>query len=342
MNIELSSELKHVLEAQHRKCRDRRICDRICCVLLSAEGWSTRMIAQSQRIDETMVRRHLQDWLNEEKLKPDNGGSQSHLSEAQTTELIAYLTDNLLPTTQAIIALVGEWWNVCYTVPGMNKWLHRNGFSYKKPAGIPHRFSAEAQQAFVETYETLKREAGDAPILFIDGVHPTQGTKLTYGWMRKGHKTTVETTGSRTRLNIMGALNLNDIGNTVMREYDSINAENIARFFIAIRETYPVKQKVHIILHGAGYHRSVLVKEWAYVMNIDLHYLPPYSPNLNPIERLWKVMNESVRNNRYFSSAPEFRAEIRRFFSEILPDIAGELSRRVNDNFQRLNPASSS
>lgn len=90
----------------------------------------------------------------------------------------------------------------------------------------------------------------------------------------------VETTGSRTRLNIMGALNLNDIGSTVVREYDSINSLNIARFFIAIRETYPIRKKVHIILDGAGYHRADLVKEWEYVMNIDLHYLPPYNPNL--------------------------------------------------------------
>ncbi|KDL89531.1 insertion element iso-IS1n protein insB [Klebsiella variicola] len=139
----------------------------------------------------------------------------------------------------AVITLVEEWWNIRYTIPGMNKWLHRNGFSYKKPVGVPHKYSAERQQAFTESYEKLKEEAGDAPILFIDGVHPTQGTKLAYGWMLKGRKTAVETTGSRTRLNLMGALNLKDIGRTVIREYDTINAENIARFFIAIRETYP-------------------------------------------------------------------------------------------------------
>ncbi len=43
----------------------------------------------------------------------------------------------------------------------------------------------------------------------------------------------------------------------------------------AIRETYPVSQKVHIILDGAGYHRGELMKEWVYVMNIDLHDSPP-------------------------------------------------------------------
>lgn len=146
----------------------------------------------------------------------------------------------------------------------------------------------------------------------------------------------METSCSLTRLN------LNDIGNTVIRECDTIISENIARFFIAIRETYPMKQKVHIILDGAGYHRSELIKEWAYVMNIELHYRPPYSPNLNPIERLWKVMNEQVRNNRYSATVKVFREEIHRFFSEILPELAGVLSRRINDNLQTLENASSS
>ena len=213
------------------------------------------------------------------------------------------MTDNLQPTTQAIVSQIEQWWGIRYTVPGMNKWLHRNNFSYKKPVGVPHKYSAEQQQAFTDAYEKLKQKAGDdEPILFIDGVHPTQGTKLTYGWIPAGKAKVVETTASRTRLNFMGALNLNDIGKTIVREYDSINSENIARFFIAIRETYPITQKIHIILDGAGYHRAELVKEWAYVMNIELHYLPPYSPNLNPIERLWKVMNEEALNNRYFAT----------------------------------------
>ena len=146
MNIELTIEQKSALEAQHRKCRDRRVCDRIRCVLLSAQGWSSSMIAQSQLIHETTVLRHIADYLQSAKLAPENGGSQSHLSEAQTGELIAHLTVNLLPTTQSVISLVKDWWGIQYTVPGMNKWLHRNGFSYKKPTGVPHKYSADLQQ----------------------------------------------------------------------------------------------------------------------------------------------------------------------------------------------------
>ena len=56
------------------------------------------------------------------------------------------------------------------------------------------------------------------------------------------------------------------------------------------------------MLDGAGYHRSQEVKDKAVELGITLHYLPAYSPNLNPIERLWKVMNEHARNNKYFVS----------------------------------------
>lgn len=110
-------------------------------MLLSAEGWSASLIAKSQLIDETMVRRHLHDWLNDKKLKPENGIFASHLSEAKIAEFITHLTNNILPTTHAIIALADEWWGIRYTVLGMNKWLHCNDFSYKTPIGVNrHRF----------------------------------------------------------------------------------------------------------------------------------------------------------------------------------------------------------
>ena len=80
--------------------------------------------------------------------------------------------------------------------------------------------------------------------------------------------------------------------------------------------------------------------EEAEKLNIKLHYLPPYSPNLNPIERLWKVMNEYARNNEYFSKPKNFRHKINHFLEVTLPEIGASLSSRINDNFQRLNPAS--
>ncbi|MEQ1964611.1 IS630 family transposase [Xenorhabdus khoisanae] len=345
MKIHLTADQKKALELMHDTTRDGRVRDRIKAVLLASEGWTTQMIAQALRIHESTVNRHLKDYFSQEKLAPENGGSESRLSAERTVELIDYLTANLMHTTAQIVAYVRDQWQVTFTVAGMTKWLHRQGFSYKKPMGIPHKFDADKQQQFIDDYQSLKNGAGqNEPILFIDAVHPSQSTKLSYGWMKAGENQVkvVETTGSRTRLNILGALNLQRIEDTVIREYPSINAENIAYFFGALRETDPLSQKIHIILDGAGYHRAELVKEMVYVLNIELHYLPPYSPNLNPIERLWKYMNEQVRNNVYFPDTKTFRETLRHFFHVTLPEKAKELTTRLTGNFQILKPASSS
>lgn len=75
--------------------------------------------------------------------------------------------------------------------------------------------------------------------------------------------------------------------------------------------------------------------------NIELHYLPPYSPNLNSIERLWKVMNEQVRHNVVFESAQAFREQLALFFSATIPKIKSSLVTRITDNFQTFNTVSS-
>lgn len=342
MKVTLSSEKKKELELMHDSTRDSRVCDRIKAVLLASEGWSNAMISQALRIHETTVARHINDYLQSEKLKPENGGSQSRLSAAQTMKLIEHLAEHTYFHTHQIVAYVEAEFGLCYSVAGMNKWLHHNGFSYKKPKGVPHKFCPEMQQAFVEYYNKVLKPS-EAPVLFMDAVHPTQSTKLSYGWIRKGQDKLIETTGSRTRLNLIGALSLEDIGATVTETYDTINSESIVRFFWKLKkEHYPLEQKVHLILDGAAYHRTELVKDAAKVLNIELHYLPPYSPNLNPIERLWKVMNEHARNNVYFSSKREFVSAIKEFFDVTLPEVAGSLVSRITDNFQLLKPASSS
>ncbi|EBT2375842.1 transposase [Salmonella enterica] len=61
---------------------------------------------------------------------------------------------------------------------------------------------------------------------------------------------------------------------------------NIARFIIDNQKTNPITQKEHSIFDGAGNHSVALVQERTVVMNIELHYLPPYNSNLNPIEQL--------------------------------------------------------
>lgn len=335
--VTLSNEQRANLEHLHANTRDSRMCDRIKAVLLRSENWSTPMIAQALRLHETTIVRHINDYLKKEKLKPTNGGSSSLLSTEQTNKVIQHLMEKTYPSSYEIIDYIWNTYEIKFSVPGLNKWLHQHRFSYKKPKGVPHKFDPIKQAEFIEEYENLKAQVTDEPILFIDAMHPTQATKVSSGWIKMGHDKPIKTTGSRTRLNIVGAIDLNDLGSAIVNRYEKVNSETMQAFFETIRQQYPAKKAIHLILDGAGYHRAKDLKEKAQKLNIKLYYLPPYSPT---IERLWKMMNEHVRDNQYFSTAKQFREQIDDFFQSTLPKIGDTLTSRINDNFQVLKPAS--
>jgi len=224
----------------------------------------------------------------------------------------------------------------------MTKWLKEHKFSYKHPKNVPAKADLAKQEEFIEKYLSLVADSpNDEPILFMDSAHPTMATKVVCGWIKKGVDKPIAQTASRTRVNVMGAIEHSTM-NVVSCRPDYVNAETTVAFFAQLKVAYPTAPKIHIILDQSGYHRSQLVREQALEKNIELHFLPPHSPNLNSIERLWKVMNEQARNNVFFSSAKMFRDAINNFFDKTLLEIAQSLRGRINDNFQTINPAPSS
>ena len=78
------------------------------------------------------------------------------------------------------------------------------------------------------------------------------------------------------------------------------------------------------------------INEFLITSKIKIHYLPPYSPNLNPIERLWKVMREKKTYNKCYEKFIDFREAIRTFFFEEIPEMKSQLVKRINDNFQKI------
>lgn len=322
------------LKAQHKKERDRRIADRIKAIIHKSNGWSNKDIAEALFLDEETISTHINDFFESKKLKPENGGSQSNLNSQQIEELDKHLTENTYEKTGQIIEYIERSYGVCYTQSGMNSLLHRLNFSYKKPTAIPAKADPEKQKQFIETYEKLKKETPEnEPILFGDSVHPTMATKIVYGWIKTGQDKPIATIASRTRINLTGAICLKTL-RVITQSFDTINGDSTIAFLKKLKNAYPDAPFIHIILDQAGYNRCQAVKEFAEATNIKIHLLPPYSPNLNPIERLWKFMNEKVRNNKVFSSAEEFRKTINGFFEILHPMCLDELKSRINDNFQ--------
>ena len=224
----------------------------------------------------------------------------------------------------------------------MTEWLHRQGFTYKMPKGTPLKADSAKQAAFIEYYENLLNTLPEGePVEFGDGVHPTTATKIGYGWIRKGTDKLIETTASRTRMNLLGSISLETMKVTI-RSYKTMNSRAMADHFKKLRPKYSKADKIHLILDRGFYNTGEETREYAEKYGIVLHYLPPYSPHLNPMERLWKVMNKHVRNNRYFASARDFRKAIMDFFEKTWNKIALSMVDRITDNFQLIKQTSSS
>jgi len=84
-----------------------------------------------------------------------------------------------------------------------------------------------------------------------------------------------------------------------------------------IREDYPDNKPIYIFLDNAAYNRSYEAQEHAKKMNIILSFLPPYSPNLNLIERLRKFMKKILVKNRYFADYKCFYDAFLGFFTNL-------------------------
>jgi transposase len=317
MKNTITSKERQNLILRHRKERDGRIRDRIKAVLLHDKGYSTSEIAAILLLDDETIRRHIEDYFKNKKLITENGGSAGKLNQAESRKLIAQLSEITYLYVKDICTYVKKAFKKKYSVSGMTKWLHANNFCYKKPHAVPAKANREQQKTFIKYYAKLKEKAGkNNPIYFVDSVHPQYQTNLTYGWIVRGERKLIPTTARQPRLNFIGGICL--AGHRIVyQQADKVDGDSISKFLCLLRKRHPEKGIIHIIWDNAGYHTDELIQEFAKGLAIELHYLPPYSPNLNPIERLWKIMKEKVSANHYYETFNDFTDATLYFFRNI-------------------------
>ena len=333
------------LKAQHRFERDKRICDRIKAVLLRDKGWSHSQIAEALLISENTVGNHVREYQELDKLKPEGGGSDEKLSKKQSRELERLLQEHTYLYVKDIISLVKAKWGISYSASGMRSWLNRHNFTYKKPCLVPGKADANRQEEWIREYQQLKANLpSDETICFIDGVHPTHNVQLAYGWIKKGTTKEIPSNSGRSRINLSGSVDILS-HNVVVQEDKTLNADATIQFFKKLEQAYPDKKQLHVFCDNARYYRNKAVTEYLKESKITLHFLPPYSPNLNPIERLWKWMKEKVVYNSYYEEFEDFRGAVMGFFKLLSGLDPGsyfgqQLRSRVKDQFRPISAPS--
>lgn len=282
------------------------------------------------------VYRYLAEYEADKKTRHDaRGGSVSKLSELEAKELHDYLEATTYIHAKEICKHVKLKYGVEYTVSGITFWLKSQGFIYKEPIKVPGKLDPEKQEKFIQAYELLKVSLEkNEEIVFMDAVHPEFQSKAVCGWIKKGEIKTLPTTSAQYRMHFIGALNLQTM-DLFVREYDTVDAESMISFFTALEKT-STATTIHIICDNGRSNKNKKLEEYLKISKIKIHYLPPYSPNLNPIERLWKILRQKKTYNKCYEKFADFKEEIRRFFFEDIPKIKNELLTRITDNFQRI------
>lgn len=168
----------------------------------------------------------------------------------------------------------------------------------------------------------------------MDGVHPQHNSLPSYGWLPTGEETKLKSNTGRQRANLSGALD-SESHEVIVEEHKTLNAESTISFFKLLERRYPDAPNIYIILDNAGYYKGEKIKEYLKDSRIKLLFLPPYAPNLNLIERLWKFFKKMVLYNQYYETFAQFRSACLSFFhKKNLRKYRHELNSLLTDNFQ--------
>jgi transposase len=199
---------------------------------------------------------------------------------------------------------------------------------------------AATQAEFRETkLEPLlaQARAGQAHVFFVDAAHFVLGSFLCCVWCQL--RLFLRGGSGRQRYSVLGAWN------AVTRELVSIttagtvSAETMSALLVKIA-ALGLQGPITLVLDNARYQHCALVIAVAKSLNIQLEFLPSYSPNLNLIERLWKFVKKQVLYGRHYATFAEFCTAIDGCLAKIRTEHREPLKSLMTHNFQTFDPAS--
>jgi len=333
----LTAQQVIVLREAHYDSKFRKQADRIKAILALNRGLSYEQTAKLLLLDQTTIRRYEKEFKKigvDGILESNHIGSDPYLTVNQQHELTLHLKENTYQKVLEIVVYVKNTYNKIYSIEGMTHLLHRLGFVYKKTKVIPGKVDLKKQEEFKKEYQKLKQSKGiDDKIYFVDASHPHHNNRPFYGWIYKGEEKAIKTNTGRKRLNLNGALSLENMDITVLSE-ETINAHAMMRLILTLEEKQPTGD-IYLVLDNASYNHSYELQLFLEDHpRTHLKYLPAYSPNLNIIERLWRFFHEK-HHDKYFEKFKEFETTVLTFFRNI-NQYNGELKTLLTDSFQTL------
>ena len=173
--------------------------------------------------------------------------------------------------------------------------------------------------------KTLERinaqpECSRKPIYFFDeGRFGLQST-LCRKWAKKGAPCTGKVRQSFKNFYVYSAVAPSS-GDDFHLLLPFVNTEMMQIFLDEMSKSVGDREII-LIMDRAGWHKS---KDLIVPGNIEIWYLPPYSPELNPVERLWKVIKRNTLHNRLYDSLCDLERAVIDYFDTLTPEVMKQL-----------------
>jgi transposase len=249
-------------------------------------------------------------------------GEQAALSQSQQQEVIALVRDStpdqlglagFLWTRDAVAELITRRYGLGLARTTVGGYLRGWGFSPQRPQRRAlEQNPAAVRRWLAETYPTIRtrarREGG--VVLWLDEMGVRSDAAAGRSWAPVGQTPVIKGTGKRFRVNMISAIS--NQGLLRLRLFTGSFTGAVFIDFLGRLLRDCGGRKVHLIVDGHPVHRAKLVSAWVgrHAERIELHFLPGYSPELNPVELLNQDVKANAAGRRRPRSATELRDEL--------------------------------
>jgi transposase len=309
---------------------------KLLVIRMHAEGGRHGFIAKCLKLHANTVTNYLKEWINggmpavvEDKYYRPSSSMEPFMDCLRCSFATSPVTDS-----KAAVARIEALCGIRLSESQARRTLHKLGMKYRKAAAIPGKCDAQLQFVFYQQ-EMLPRLAeaaeGKRKVFFVDAAHFVMGAFLGMLWCFG--RMFIKTSPGRQRYSVLGAIDSHSHEIISVTTDGTVSAGLVTELLDKIRQTHP-DTVITLILDNARYQRCKEVAAHAALKNIELLYLPAYSPNLNLIERLWKLTKKKCLTNRHYPNFKDFRAGIDDCLQRMAGDYLCELKSLVTLNFQ--------